>query len=537
MRWAPFNFNENSEPKGMSIDTLNLVAKRVGLNVEYISGPSWGEFIEMLKNGELDLMLNIVQDAQRDKDMLFTAPYQLAPHCVVVREDSTHQIKKYEDILDKVIAIEKGFVSHNYIKTINPNAKFVLRNDTLGALQAVSFGEADLTVGILATEAHTIKANGLNNLKIIGVSDDKLFLPKELRMAVNKNNPILRDILQKGLDSITKEERDRLENKWIELDLATKRDWDFIFRIVVVFVLIIVAITLYLYRVLKLEAKLKSINNSLEETMDKQLELNKQLKDSIDYASLIQHSITPDHTVFREFFGDYFVLWYPKDVVGGDIYFFEEIREGEALLIVADCTGHGVPGAFVTMMVKALEREAVSALKNIVEPNAGKILKRFNKNMKRMLGQDTKEALSNAGFDAAVLYINKNTRTIKFAGANLPLFVVQYGELRVIAGDRESIGYRTSEMEYEFTEHTIKFDKASEFYISTDGYIDQNGGKKSLPFGKKRFMDIINRYHSETMANQQEVFLDTLYSYQGKELRNDDITLIGFRFSNLENDF
>lgn len=133
--------------------------------------------------------------------------------------------------------------------------------------------------------------------------------------------------------------------------------------------------------------------------------------------SLIQHSIIPHSSSFRKYFKDYFVIWHPKDIVGGDIYFFEELNnDGESLLVVADCTGHGVPGALVTMMVKATERQAIEKIRYENKPvDVSKLLSFFNENMKSLLKQDEwDDSISNVGFDGGIIYCNKKEGILKF---------------------------------------------------------------------------------------------------------------------------
>ena len=659
--WAPFNFNENDTPKGLSIDFMNLVAQKTGLKVEYVAGPNWNDFLEMMKNGTLDVMLNIVKNDEREKFLAFTNPYQLVPHCIVTKVSDTREYKKYEDILDKTIAVEEGFYNHNYLSKNHQDTKLVLRKDILGVLQAVSYGEADLTIGILPIEAHTIRVNGLNNLKIVGVSSDKLFAPKELRMAVALGNDTLKGILQKGLDDITETEKSEIVKRWVTVDLKAQTDWILIGKIFGGFFLIISAIGFYTWRVKKIQKKLADSNLLMKTMLDalpnpifhknskgvftgfntayekafdvearellgktvmeleyipiedrikcnkedtetikessnivreqemvfadgkaryalysvqgfknsdgkpggligiftditaiKETEANlkkamieleaakgevecmhKRVKESIEFSSLIQHSIMPLSGSFRSYFSDYFVIWHPKDIVGGDIYFFEELNKGEdCLLIVADCTGHGVPGALVTMMVKATERQAIEKIKYENKPvDVSKLLGFFNENMKSLLKQDEEDdSISNVGFDSGIIYCNKKEGILKFAGAQTSLFYVEDGELKTIKGDKHSIGYKKSKTDFRFTEHTVKIKEGIPFYITTDGYIDQNGGEKGFPFGRKRFCDIIEKNHTESLADQQEIFLEELYAYQKDETRNDDITVIGFRF-------
>ncbi len=527
LTWSPFNFNENGEPKGLSIDFMNLIAKKVGLKIEYISGPSWSEFLTMMKDNRLDVMLNIVKNEEREKFLNFTKPYQFVPHCIVVRNDSNKKIEKFEDLLDKNIALEDGFYNHNYFTKHHPNTKLTLRKDTLGVLQAVSYGEADATIGILPIEAYIIRTNGLNNLKIIGISDNALFAPKELRIATSIHNPILRDIIEKGLNSISENEKNEIVNRWVSVDLEAKIDWELIIKIVTFFLVIAIGSAYWMWRIKRVQNQLEYSNLLMKKLMDsipspifyknekgefigfnkaynetfgidssnligktvmdldylpledrklyhnedtnviqnigsvwreqemvfsdgvvhhtiysvngfadtnnkpagligiftdiseqkenervlkntlKELEIakkeveeiHKRTSESIEYASLIQHTLIPSHDLFRKYFKDYFVIWHPKDVVGGDIYFFEEF-ENSAILMVIDCTGHGVPGAFVTMLVKAIERQIISQIKyqkEAVEP--AKILTIFNKNMRQILQQESDESISNAGFD------------------------------------------------------------------------------------------------------------------------------------------
>ena len=124
---------------------------------------------------------------------------------------------------------------------------------------------------------------------------------------------------------------------------------------------------------------------------------------------------------------------------------------------------------------------------------------------------------------------NKENQTLIFAGAQFPLFYTDDTCLKIIKGDRHSVGYKQSQADFEFTDHVLHVKEDMSFYLTSDGYLDQNGGAKGFPFGKKKFMELIETYHGETFADQQEIFLEELASYQGDEIRNDDVMLIGFR--------
>lgn len=259
-------------------------------------------------------------------------------------------------------------------------------------------------------------------------------------------------------------------------------------------------------------------------------EAHKHTRDSIKYASLIQSALIPDNKIFQKHFQDYFTIWHPKDIVGGDIYLAEEISEHEVLIMVIDCTGHGVPGAFVTMLVKAVERQITSNLYKDGGISPALILNIFNRNIKHLLKQESIDSISNAGFDGGILYYNKKEQLIKFSGAETSLFYLENKELRIIKGSRHSVGYKKSDPNYQFKEHTIDVNQATQIYITTDGYLDQNGGEKSFPFGKKRFKQLLLDNYNESMADQKELLMYELQNYQKNNERNDDITVVGLKF-------
>lgn len=261
-------------------------------------------------------------------------------------------------------------------------------------------------------------------------------------------------------------------------------------------------------------------------------ESHKHTRESIEFASLIQHALIPSNDLFRSFFSDYLTIWHPKDIVGGDIYLFEELRDGdEALLMVIDCTGHGVPGAFVTMLVKAIERQLIAKINTDLdfEISPAWMLKHFNQTMKKLLKQMDEDSISNAGFDGGVLYYNKKTKVVKYAGANIPLFIVEEGKVTTIKGDRHSVGYKKSQYDYEFTQTQIEAKSGMIFVLTTDGYLDQNGGEKGFPFGKTRFSNILEQHSGVKLADVQEELLYTMRTYQGAQERNDDMTIVAVK--------
>jgi serine phosphatase RsbU (regulator of sigma subunit) len=259
------------------------------------------------------------------------------------------------------------------------------------------------------------------------------------------------------------------------------------------------------------------------------------IRESISYAALIQSAVLPDEKKLSKYFKDYFTIWTPKDMVGGDIYLFDELRnDDECLLMFIDCTGHGVPGAFVTMIVKAVEREVVAKIINNKDMDVSPawIMGYFNKTLKKLLKQESKSSLSNVGWDGGVIYYNKKNKILKFAGAETPLFYIDENkEFKTVKGNRYSVGYKKCAMDYEYKETIIPVEEGMKFYCTTDGYLDQNGGTKDFPFGKKRFGNIIKDNHTKPMNELQHIFtkeMDKYVSIIPNNDRNDDVTIIAF---------
>ena len=253
-------------------------------------------------------------------------------------------------------------------------------------------------------------------------------------------------------------------------------------------------------------------------------EAKKKITDSIEFSSLIQRAFLPEDSEIRRFYKDFFIHWEPKDIVGGDIYQFL-VDEDSSLLFIIDCTGHGVPGAFMTMVVK-------TTLENIVNKenfdNPAKILQKLSHTIKSILKQHDEDSKSDAGLDGGVFFYNKSQNIVRYAGAKTPLFYIIDGELKVFKSDRESVGYKKSNTEYAFKNFELHIDRPSYFYITTDGYIDQNGGEGGFPYGKKKFQSTISESYSLPFDEQLEILVEKLNVYQSNHERDDDITMSGF---------
>ncbi len=218
--WAPFNFNERGVPKGFSIDFMNKVAENVGLRVEYISGPTWSEFLEMMKKNQLDVMLNIVNTPKREAYLGFTEPYATNPNVILSLEGKEY--RNLEELDGKTVSVLKGFYQEEILTAEYPNIKLHLTDDLLDSIKAVVYGEADATLGELSPMNYLVKTNFISGVSISGGLKLKGHDTEDLSMATQKENKILLSILNKGISQVTLEEKNKLMDKWSALAAEKK---------------------------------------------------------------------------------------------------------------------------------------------------------------------------------------------------------------------------------------------------------------------------------------------------------------------------
>jgi len=202
-------------------------------------------------------------------------------------------------------------------------------------------------------------------------------------------------------------------------------------------------------------------------------------------------------------------------------------RDGDDfLLAVADCTGHGVPGAVMTMV-------AIMALNRLVHEYGPKdpalLLQQLNRTVQHTLNQDAPEARTDDGLDIALCRVEPDRGRILFAGARLGLYLAANGMVTEIHGDRQSLGYRNSDPDFSYSLQEIALRPDMAVYLATDGLWGQAGGDKGLPFGKSRFKAVLATNHSRPFGEQRKALLAALAQYKGEQEQRDDITVLGFR--------
>jgi serine phosphatase RsbU (regulator of sigma subunit) len=306
---------------------------------------------------------------------------------------------------------------------------------------------------------------------------------------------------------------------------AEKRKQDIVTWSTAVGLLVVLVFAGFVLRSLKITRKQKQVIEikSLETEQQKRLieEKNKDILDSITYAKRLQEAILPPISLIKKFFPQSFILYKPKDIVAGDFYWME--RSGDNILIAAaDCTGHGVPGALVSVVCSdALNR----TLKEFRITNCGKILDKVTE----LVLETFEKSESNVqdGMDISLCCINTKALEVQWSGANNPLWYIQNGEMHEVRADKQPIGKYINS--HPFHEHTIKLLKGDTIYLFTDGYADQFGGSKGKKFKDKQLQEVLLANESSSMEEQKSILERNLDEWKGNLEQVDDILVIGIR--------
>jgi len=272
-----------------------------------------------------------------------------------------------------------------------------------------------------------------------------------------------------------------------------------------------------------LEQEVIARTGQLNETLAKVNDANQQIMSSLRYARMIQMAILPDPEKAKTWVPGLAIWWAPRDIVGGDFYFVDQIKDG-FIVSVADCTGRGVAGAFMTII-------AGSELKRIVKGeechDPGEILTRLNRRVRRALRQDTRRAMSDDGLNIGICVVKRDSRTLCFSGAKIDMVYGINGEIHVLKGDRKSVGYASGD-NLGYSVKSMAIDKRMVVYIFTDGLTDQLGERSGQRFGTRRLKDLLMEHSRLPISVQCEIVKASSEVYRGERDQVDDITMLAF---------
>lgn len=333
-------------------------------------------------------------------------------------------------------------------------------------------------------------------------------------------------------DSVERAEHDKiitekLKRQTTEIEKTQQRS---IFLVIIIALVIISAV--FIFRRLRISQKQNQIIERQRDKVEKQRnvldEKNQEILDSMNYAKRLQNAILPASNHFDELFRDYFSYFAPKDVVSGDFYWLESNEHG-TFIAAADCTGHGVPGALVSVvcsnaLTKAVVEDRLPTPADVLDRTRTLILNHFSKSGKGI----------NDGMDIALIMLpaKENHKKLIFSGAHNPFWLFRGDDIIEIKGDKQPVGY-LSEMK-PFTNHEVELEKEDLVYIFSDGYADQFGGPEvdrgGKKFKRKTFKNLVKEIREKPLTDQKTIIQSKLETWQGSLEQTDDIVVLGFRF-------
>ena len=317
----------------------------------------------------------------------------------------------------------------------------------------------------------------------------------------------------------------------IRVKLPVWKTWWFISILSIIIILLVIIIIKYR------ERKQKQIQEYLEERLDErtrevveqkeEIEIkNRDITDSINYAQRIQSSILPPIKRLQQYFSGSFIFYQPRDIVSGDFYWFDKMNENKFVIVCADSTGHGVPGAFMSMIGTTLIKD-VCVRNDIDAPS--KILFNLDKELRSTLNQNMEAEQSNDGMDIIVCEIDIRSSYLRYASAMRPMIIYRGGEQIYIKGSRNSVGGQYDKDEKIFKDEGIQLDKGDLIYMFSDGYPDQFGGSVGKKFKMVRLKNLIEDIHQKPMEEQYEYVKSTFNLWREDFEQVDDVLFMGIK--------
>ncbi len=400
----------------------------------------------------------------------------------------------------------KKYFDKNKRKTINLFGKHV---DLKKAQKDIEFHNLKLEKAITKNKQKTIELFGKHidlkkAQKEIKIKNQELELQKQkLQLAYNKKKRKTIDLFGKHVDLKKAQKEIQEKNERLEKVLEKNKQ-----------------------KTIELFGKHIDLKKAKKEISNQKSQIEKQnhsITDSIKYASFIQSAVLTREEKINEFIPNHMLIYMPRDIVSGDFYWVEKSNDN-LYIVAADCTGHGVPGAFMSMLGISLLNEMVIRNKN--KP-ANKILDLLREKVISSLNQTGKMDEAADGMDLSFCIINTKTRMMQFAGAHNPVYIMRNCELIEIKGDRMPIGF-SLRMNKPFTNNEFQLEKGDKIYLFSDGYADQFGGEHGMKMRYKVFQQHIINSSNLSFEEQKQFLLDKFYTWKGDYYQIDDLLILGF---------
>jgi serine phosphatase RsbU (regulator of sigma subunit) len=516
----PIEISEQDEEEIVEIDEKieeleTEIETIITQSPDSIRPSEWGQYDILQQKKDSVLLLAeekaqiIVNSAQKQSTKISDEAIKIAAKTESIKKELANNEAAIKSTLKKLAIKEKGFLEREDIQNYRSTIEKYEKKGTLSRKDSL-----EMQLSVLGLNEEMIKTARLE-LEVAKLNART----KEDSIAIQE-----REVQIYQAEQEIKEAKNQIEIQKIEI-----RYKDTMLMATIVALLVFAVLMFLIYKSLKDK---KKANVLLEKQNTEIAKKNKKIIDSIRYAQTIQHAILPVKSIIDKHF-DWFVIFQPKDIVSGDFYWFNHFEEtGKSVFAVIDCTGHGVPGAFMSLIGNRLLVDTVKG-KGITEPV--KILEEIDEQIRVALMQD--ETSNNDGMDICICtleYINDKECKVDFAGAKRPLFYSNgnTGErMKHIKGTVRGIGGKKRIREKPkkpFVEHSIVLSRGDMVYLTTDGFFDlQSPNRKK--FGRVNFMNLLENSYNKSLTEQKSALMDALHLHKGSEFQIDDITILGVK--------
>ncbi|MGE0078459.1 MAG: tetratricopeptide repeat protein [Bacteroidales bacterium] len=327
--------------------------------------------------------------------------------------------------------------------------------------------------------------------------------------------------MQTKYETEKKEQENKLLKNEAELQESVIQKQKMMIAGAIVGAILILMVALLMFKMFRDKQKANLI---LEEKNNLITRQKQEITDSIKYASRIQKAVLPSSVFINDALPEHFVLFMPRDIVSGDFYWMTR-KNDKIVLVAADCTGHGVPGAFMSMLGVSFLYEIVNK-ENVLKPS--EILNRLRNHIKTTLSQTGKFDEQKDGMDISLCVIDKEGMRLEWAGAYNPLYQIRNGELSEYKADKMPVAVHLND-HMSFTNHEVEIQPGDTFYMFSDGYSDQFGGTDGRKFMSKKFKGLLTTIYDKSMEDQRDILQSAHFDWKGDHDQVDDILVVGFR--------
>ena len=525
--WKPYEFiNENGNHDGIVEPIIDIIRSRSGINLQPLPNQGWLSSVASLKSEKLQVLPIIAVTEDRLQFMDFTSSY-VSFSFVIINSEEGEFIGDINDLNNLKIALPRGYVITELIERDYPNFTIIYTNNLEEALFKILTKEADATIAGLPIASYYMNYSGFDHLQIATEVKEYDY---NLHMSVLKGNDTLLSILEKSLNSISNKEKQEIINDWVTVKYEYGVDMTRIWKIAAIcalIVMVVIGIIIFWNRSLqkqiakRIEAEEK-LQASLKEIHHQKLiveEKSQEITDSIEYAKTIQSAILPSSKVIDEFLKDSFVLYKPKDIVAGDFYWMKA-KADRILFAVADCTGHGVPGAMISVVCNNALNRSVREY-NLSDP--GQILDKARDIVIQEFEKSETEVRD--GMDIAICSLIEDK--LEYAGAHNPLWIIRNGILIETKANKQPIGKFENLQPYKT--HSFQLEKGDTIYIFSDGYSDQFGGTRGKKYKTTNFKNFLLSIQENSMEKQLSLLDAEFEKWRGSMEQIDDVCVIGLR--------